>query len=161
MLNFLQPNLTKKFWSFLSSLVIWTEFKLNLQIFVGDALNGYFVSGEDYFQLPKTPLEGSLLHLKKVLKSLASVEYFGQLSLYSFCWRMPKCLRIWTDMQREDFECLSECCVWHWQERVVNEEVNLPASSPHAVIRFFKSALETMLMGVSPQVVDRPTVQQA
>ncbi|KAG5538414.1 hypothetical protein RHGRI_019107 [Rhododendron griersonianum] len=103
-----------------------------IQLFVGDALYGYFVSGEDYFQLPKTPPEGSLLHLKKV-NIFGFRRVFRAVELVQFLLKNAKVLENMNIyMQREDFECLSECCVWHWQERVVNEEVNLPASSPHA-----------------------------
>lgn len=133
---------------YLEMLVISTETVSPSELFVGDALYGYFVSGEDYFQLPKTPPEGSLLHLKKV-NIFGFRRVFRAVELVQFLLKNAKVLENMNIyMQREDFECLSECCVWHWQERVVNEEVNLPASSPHAVIRFFKSREEFVPVGM-------------
>lgn len=119
---------------------------------------GYFVGGEDYFQLltvgsedytklQKTHPECSLLHLKKV-KIFGLRRVCEAVELVQFLLKNAKVLEIMNIyLQREDFQCQSECCVGHSQE-TVHKEVYLSASSPHAVIRFFRFGEEFVPVGM-------------
>ncbi|KAE9460098.1 hypothetical protein C3L33_07988, partial [Rhododendron williamsianum] len=136
---------------YLETLVISTETLSPSEFFVGGALYvAYSFNGKHYFQLRKSIPEGLLLHLKNVkIFGFRTVRW--EVELVQFLMKNAKVLEnVNVYLQREGFQCQSECCVWH---ETFDEELDLSASSPRAVVRFFESAeefkealkLETML----------------
>lgn len=91
-----------------------------------------------------------MLHLKNVkIFGFRTVRW--EVELVQFLMKNAKVLEnVNVYLQREGFQCQSECCVW---QETFDEELDLSASSPRAVVRFFESAeefkealkLETML----------------
>ncbi|XP_058224068.1 putative F-box/LRR-repeat protein At3g18150 [Rhododendron vialii] len=136
---------------YLETLVISTETLSPSEFFVGGALYvAYSFNGKHYFQLRKSIPEGLLLHLKNV-KIFGFRRVHWEVDLVQFLMKNAKVLEnVNVYLQREGFQCQSECCVW---QETFDEELDLSASSPHAVVRFFESPeefkealkLETML----------------
>ncbi|KAI8543400.1 hypothetical protein RHMOL_Rhmol08G0214600 [Rhododendron molle] len=121
---------------YLETLVISTETSYPSEFSFGDVwFDRYSSYGVTCLKSRKKIPEGLLLHLKKV-------TVFGfrrtccEVELVHFLLKNAGVLENMNIyLPTKDFLCQPECSGWR---EIVNEELNLPASSPHAVVRFFE-----------------------